>query len=111
METIARVMSDTLTARGMNYSDLSRATGISTSSVSRYLAGKDMPATSARKVAAALGLTMDELFGLPMRFTADERELVDCYRSATPAQKSALMHVARTYASDGLALNKANGVA
>lgn len=61
-------------------------------------------------VADVLGCTLDELAGRVWTGAQDdgERELVECYRASTPAQKSALMHQAKVNRSGGSALN--NGV-
>lgn len=58
------------------------------------------------EMADALHITLDELGGRVFQEKdAIEIELVSCYREATPAEKSALMHVARTYRTSGAALN------
>ena len=59
------------------------------------------------QMADDLHITLDELGGRDFAPEKDinETELVGCYRAATPAEKSALLHVARTYRNGGSALN------
>ena len=89
---------DFMDKNNMSQADLARVSGVSKSSISRYLQGEDIPVSKLKKIAAALGTTVDELLGIDFSLSADEQELVDCYRAATEAEQSALLQVARTYA-------------
>jgi transcriptional regulator with XRE-family HTH domain len=52
-----------LLKRGMTQSDLSRASGLGRDSVSGYVRGRNLPEpTSAKKLADALGVTMEDLY-------------------------------------------------
>ena len=55
------VMQGRLTSLGWTYQDVVAATGLSNQSVSRIVRGLTKKRSSVKKVADALGLTMDEL--------------------------------------------------
>lgn len=51
-----------LEEKGMRQTDLARASGVSQSSINRYVLGEaDIPASKLVKIANALGVTVDEL--------------------------------------------------
>ncbi len=81
---------------GISQAELSRRTGISTSSLSRYLSGEDMPASKLRRIADALGVSTDALLGIDFQLDPDERVLVDVYRSLCERDKRRLLEIART---------------
>lgn len=81
---------------GISQAELSRRTGISTSSLSRYLSGDDMPASKLRKIADALGVSTDALLGIEMQLDPDERTLVDIYRALGERDKRRLMDISKT---------------
>lgn len=80
---------------GISQAELSRRTGISTSSLSRYLSGDDMPASKLRKIADALGVSTDALLGIEVQLDPDERALLDIYRSLDALDKRRLLDIAR----------------
>lgn len=97
---------DIMADKKVSQSELSRRTSIPASTLNRYIKhGADMPVSNAKAIAKALGITVDELLGLNFALSVEEKELIACYRSATPAEQSALLHVARTYRSGGQGLN------
>ena len=82
--------------KGLNQSKLSKLSGVSKSSLSRYINGDEMPVSALQAIAYALGCTTDEILGLStMQITVDEQELIDLYRSMNTDQRAAIMYVAR----------------
>ena len=81
----------------ISQAELSRRTGISTSSLSRYLSGDDMPASKLRKIADALGVSTDALLGIEEQPDPGERVLLDIYRSLDERDKRRLLDIARTF--------------
>lgn len=54
-----------LKSKGMNQSDLARATGITTSAISRYVnTSREPTATMMRKICESLGVSSDYLLGI-----------------------------------------------
>lgn len=84
--------------RGMSQSDLSRMSEIPTSTLSRYLEGKDIPASRLKVIAAALDVTVDEILGITPKLSDDERELVRFYRMLTDKGKHAVLAGLRDFA-------------
>lgn len=86
--------------QGMSQAELARRTGISTSSMNRYLAGADIPASKLKAIAAALGVPVDELLdtGMLPRYslTADEYELIAIFNKLDERDKKRLLTFART---------------
>jgi len=90
--------------QGMNQAELSRRSGVSSSSLSRYLAGDDMPASKLKKIADALCTSTDKLLGLDVELSEDERELLDYYRQAEPWERELILNHAKmvaVHAGDG----------
>ena len=82
--------------KGLNQSKLSKLSGVSKSSLSRYINGDEMPVSALKAIARALGCTTDEILGLStVQITLDEQELLDLYRPMAPDQRSAILAVAR----------------
>lgn len=81
--------------RGMSQAELSRLSGVPSSSLSRYVSGDDIPASKLRKLADALGVTTDKLLGIERDgLTPDEAALVGLYRSMDARGRSVLMSTA-----------------
>lgn len=87
--------------RGMSQAELSRRSGITTSSLNRYLAGTDIPASKLKAMADALGVTVDAILGTGGRLEPDEYDLLSTYRELSDSAKEALLTVAHTLAGGG----------
>jgi len=98
MASIQESIFKSMSALGISQAELSRRSGVSKSSLSRYLGGDDIPASKLGAIAHALGVTVDELMGLNRSYplAPDERELVNLYRNMNQAQRAALMEMARS---------------
>lgn len=84
--------------RGMSQAELARRSGITTSSLNRYLAGTDIPASKLKAMADALGVTVDAILGTGGRLEPDEHELLSAYRALDAHDKSRLLEIARVMA-------------
>ena len=100
-QNIIRLLSE----RGMSQSELARRSGIPKTTMHRYVNGDDIPVSKIRAIADALDVTIDELLGIDVRLSPDERELVECYRASTPRLRVLLLESARVYADGGAAKN------
>ena len=87
-----RLMDD----RGISQSDLSEMTGIPTSTMNRYMNGQDIPASKLKAIASALGVSVDDVLGLSIRLSNDERELLAAYRALDQTGKTAVLQLAST---------------
>lgn len=68
--------------RGLNQSKLSKLSGVSKSSLSRYVNGDEIPASALTAIANAMGCTTDEILGLSAAVvSSDEQHLIELYRS------------------------------
>ena len=85
---------DLMGEHGMKPADVSRASGVPPSSLSRYMNGGDMPASTAKSIADAIGVTVDELLGIKNDMPKDEQELLDYYRSASVRGKANILEYA-----------------
>lgn len=97
-------------AHGVTQRKMAKDLGVAVSTIQNWESDRTlMTGHSLVMVADYFGVSPNEIYGdgtpSPPSMTDEEEELLSCYRAATPAQRSALLHVARTYASDGLALN------
>jgi len=77
--------------------ELSRRSGVSKSSLSRYLGGDDIPASKLGAIARALNMSVDELLGInrAQKFPTDESELISLFRSMNTHGREQLMVFAR----------------
>lgn len=100
MATIQDAIVSMMNARGMNQAELARVSGVSKSSLSRYLGGDEIPASKLLAIAEALNVTVDQLLGIaPYVLSSDERELVDLFRACGPRERALLMDNARAFAA------------
>lgn len=68
-----------LKSKGMSQSDLARATGITTSAISRYInTSREPTATIMRKICESLGVSSDYLLGIDGVLGNFERLLMVC---------------------------------
>lgn len=93
-------------ARGWTQAELARRSGTTQQAIQRYESGEREPRVSAViNIADALGVTISYLLGVDPdaepALSADERELLDLYRSTDTRGKDAIMAVARSQAGDG----------
>lgn len=107
---IANTVEEVMQQRGLSASDLSRATGISRSTLSLLLSGKrsDTTTATAAKISHALGVSVDYLLGLsdkpeptPLMLGEVLLELVQVARHLPPSRQRDLLLIARAYAQDG----------
>ena len=89
---------DLMNERNMSQAELSRRSGITTSSLNRYLAGTDIPASKLKAIADALGVTVDAILGTGDRLEAYEVELLSLFRSLDERDRAALLTMARALA-------------
>lgn len=81
--------------RGLSQAAVSRASGIPASSLHRYMQGADMPASVAKALADAIGVSVDEFLGVDKEdMLSDERELLDYYRACSVRGKANLLEYA-----------------
>lgn len=97
VENIHRLMDD----QGLTQSELSRRSGVTKTSLNRYLKGNDIPVTKAKSIAHALGVTLAELAGSDIELKADERELIECYRAMPVRMKNLTLINAHVFAEFG----------
>lgn len=109
MISIEQNILNLLSARGWSQSELSRRSGVKKTSINRYINGADIPITKAQAIAHAFGVSMDELLGITVSLSSQERELVECYRSMSPRFQSLLLENARAYRDNGQAKNMGDG--
>ena len=97
MEKIQDAIVKAMAERQFSQAELSRRSGVSKSSLSRYLGGDDMPASKLGAIAHALDMSVDELlgFGDAQKFPNDETELIGLFRSMDAHGKEQLMVFAR----------------
>lgn len=70
-----------LNEKGMKQTDLARLSGVSQSSINRYVSGEsDIPASKLVKIARALEISVDELLQTNQP-TIEEEQLLAMYRS------------------------------
>ena len=79
---------DLMKERGLTQSEVSRRSGVPRSSLHRYVNGADMPASVAKALADAIGVTVDEFLGVSRGMPADEMELLDYYRACSVRGKA-----------------------
>lgn len=87
--------------QGISQSELSRRSGVTKTSLNRYLRGGDMPVTKAKAIAHALGVTLAELAGPDVILSHQERELVECYRAMPVRMRNLMLLSAHVYAELG----------
>ena len=97
MEKIQDAIIRAMDERRLSQAELSRRSGVSKSSLSRYLGGDDMPASKLGAIARALNMSVDELLGVShtQKFPNDETELIGLFRSMDAHGKEQLMVFAR----------------
>ena len=97
MKSIQDAIIETIAARRMSQAELSRRSGVSKSSLSRYLSGDDIPASKLGAIAVALDVTVDELMGIRRApaLAQSESELIALYRSMDPHGQEQLLVFAR----------------
>lgn len=65
-----------------------------------------MSLEQAYNCAVVLGCTLNDLVGMSNdELAADEVDLVECYRAATPRERQSLLFTAETFRDGGLAKN------
>ena len=81
----------------MSQAELSRRSGVSKSSLSRYLGGDDIPASKLMLIADALSISVDALMGIsrPVDLSPEEQELVSLYRASNVHGREQMMIYAR----------------
>lgn len=86
-----------MSMRHMNQAELSRLSGVSKSSLSRYIGGDDIPASKLKAIADAVGMSVDELLGIDhsTSLSDDERELLDVYRQVEPWERELILDHAK----------------
>lgn len=84
----------------VSQAELSRRSGVSKSSLSRYLGGDDIPASKLKAIADALHMTVDELFGINQEpsLSSDEHELVTLWRRMDQNQRQRILADMRDFA-------------
>lgn len=84
----------------VSQAELSRRSGVSKSSLSRYLGGDDIPASKLKAIADALHMTVDELFGINQEpsLSSDEHELVSLWRRMDQNQRQRILADMRDFA-------------
>ena len=98
-------LQEAMDARGLKQVDLSRLTGLSTAQINHLVSGrtKDPKIKTFLLIADALGVSLDYLAGrtdVPaFKISADESEIVECYRLSTPERRQSLMLAAQDYAA------------
>lgn len=107
MEETTHALARIVTEQDVSQASIARAAEIPPSTMNRYMKGADMPASTAKRLAAALGVTVDELLGLVPQLTVDERELVECYRLLPSDLRRMTLDNARTLAGRDLPDNRA----
>ena len=81
--------------RGLSQAAISRATGIPPSTLNRYMQGADMPASNAKAIADAIGVSVDEFLGIKKdEMLPDEHELLEYYRASSVRGKANLLEYA-----------------
>lgn len=72
-----------MTSRKMSQAELSRQSGVSKSSLSRYLNGDDIPASKLGAIAKALGVSVDDMMGIrnAAYLNPSEHNLIALFRS------------------------------
>lgn len=95
MSAIEYAVIELMNERGINQAELSRRSGISSSSLSRYLSGDDIPASKLKRIADVLGTSTDKLLGLDVELTEDEQELLDIYRQVEPWERELILSHAK----------------
>ncbi len=91
-ESLGRLLRE----RGLKQSDLCRMSGIPSSAMSNYIAGKKVPTlTNAIAIADALAISLDELAGrVPPKRTI-ERELLTCFRDLSDEGQEVAVNTVR----------------
>lgn len=95
-------------AHDMTQGELAAAIGTTLRVVSTWERGETaLSLEDAVRIADVLGCSLDELAGRVWHghATDGETELVACYRSATPRQRSTILEVAATFRDGGRAKN------
>ncbi|MBQ9147777.1 MAG: helix-turn-helix transcriptional regulator [Rikenellaceae bacterium] len=95
-------------SRGMRQEDLADAIFSTPRIVGAWERGEtSLPLEDACSIADVLECTLDELAGREWveNATAEETELVNCYREAPKASKDLILHTARVGRNSGQALN------
>jgi len=97
MRDINEAIFEAMDKKGYNQAELSRRSGVSKSSLSRYLGGDEMPATKLAAIADALGMTVDELLGIKhaVELSPDESELIALFRASDARGREQLLVFAR----------------
>lgn len=98
-------------SRALSQSELARRVGITQATIYKLLAGKTYGSTHIHKIARELQTTPAYLTGEtddpdadappPPELTQEERDLLECFRVLTPADRGALLHIARAMAGRG----------
>lgn len=122
MVNIPEAIAKRMDMGGISQAELSRLSGVSKSSLSRYLGGDDIPASKLMAIANALGTTVDELLGLSTRknngrnqgqvftLTPEESALLSLYRQMDGQAKARVMEYA-AFQADAHPLNQGLRVA
>ena len=85
----------------MSQAELSRLSGVNKGSLSRYLKGHEIPVSKAKAIAHALGVTLADLAGDSYALSAEEHEIIECFRMMPIPYKNLLLMSAHVYAETG----------
>lgn len=81
-----------LKLKGMSQSDLARATGITTSAISRYInTSREPTATMMRKICESLGVSSDYLLGIDGASDNFDRLLIICKTAGLTTEQRAVL--------------------
>lgn len=99
MSTIQNAIIQAMNARHMSQAELARRSGVSKSSLSRYIGGDDIPASKLASIANALSVSIDELLGIKSTAYLDAKEynLLTLYRSMNAEGRARLMEQAEFF--------------
>ena len=95
----------------VSQAELSRRSGVSKSSLSRYLGGDDIPASKLKAIADAMHMTVDELFGINQEpsLSPDEHELISLWRRMDQNQRQRILADMRDFALANDAKKESDG--
>lgn len=97
MATVQETIISMMNKRNMSQAELSRLSGVSKSSLSRYLSGDEMPASKLLAIANALDVTVDKILGIEhqsSRLSTDEDELLRLFRRMDADGRAELLEYA-----------------
>jgi transcriptional regulator with XRE-family HTH domain len=100
MEPFKALVNQRLDAIGWSQRELARRTGLSTSTLNRYLTKDGTPGLQdAAKIAREVGISLDALAGLPSEIpTQEEREILRVVRTVGPQESLRRLVQAPVYA-------------